>query len=47
MMLLTCSFFELRQHRLVDVVKDTLRVTVVSDEEKIIYSGVLLTLPEG
>lgn len=46
-MSLTGSFFELRQHRFVDVVIDTLRVTVISDEEKIVHSGVLLTLPEG
>lgn len=43
----TCSFFKLGQHRLVDVVVDALRVTVVSNEEEVIESGVLLTLPQG
>lgn len=43
----TCSFFKLGQNRLVDVVVDTLRVTVISNEEQIIDSGVLLTLPHG
>lgn len=43
----TCSFFKQRQHRLIDVVVDTLRVTVVSNEEQVIDGRVLLTLPQG
>lgn len=43
----TCSFFKLGQHWFIDVVVDALRVRVVSNEEQVIDSGVLLTLPQG
>lgn len=43
---LTCSLFELRQRWFVDIIVDSGRVAVVTDEEQIADSGVSWTLPQ-